>query len=124
MKDTFEITFDEIGITLKENLHLLFKLWAFLQGKPVTKIQSVRWSDVSEVCVYKRDVFAYDLICLAFRTNNGDSVELNEQMNGWKSLIDNLLIYIPGCRKSEEWFIDVAFPAFELNLIKIYQREN
>jgi hypothetical protein len=32
MKDSFEISFDETGITLKEKLYPFFKLMAFLQG--------------------------------------------------------------------------------------------
>jgi len=49
--------------------------------------------------------------------------ELNEEMNGWDSLVEALPRYLPGFKKSEEWFSDVAFPAFETNLTTLYTKE-
>lgn len=124
MKDQFEISFDKKGLTQKEKLYPIFKVWAFVNGKPTTKVRTIAWENVQEVYVFKRDIFAIDLICLAFRLNNDESLELNEQMKSWKYLVENLPKYLPDCPTFEQWFMDVAFPAFELNLIKIYPREN
>lgn len=123
MKDPFEISFDETSITLKEKLYPIFKLWAFFQGKPTTKIQKILWQDVTNVYVYKRDVFTHDLICLMFRTKGAQTMELNEQMEGWQDIIVNLPNHLPDCKSFDEWFMEAAFPAFELNLIEIYQKE-
>ena len=123
MDDQFEISFNEERLTFREKLYPVFKLAAFLQGKSTSIIQTVEWRGVREVYVYKRDVFAYDLICLTLMTDD-ESIELTEQMKGWKYLIDSLPKYLPNCLIFEEWFTQVAFPAFEFNLIKIYPREN
>lgn len=50
-------------------------------------------------------------------------MEINEEMSGWKSLVDKLPTYLPGCLTFEEWFEGVAFPAVKHNLKVIYQRD-
>jgi hypothetical protein len=82
----------------------------------------VSWQDVVGIETFKRDLYAVDLICLAFIRKDSKSLELNEEMDGWKSLVDKLPEYFPGCQKFEEWFEVVAFPAFEPNLATIYRR--
>lgn len=123
MQNQFEIIFDDNSVILKEKLYPIFKLLALLQGKPTTKVQTIQWNEVLEAYIYKRDIFAVDLICLSLKTTTGASLELNEEMKGWKNLVDNLSKVLPNCPAFEEWFMEVAIPAFELNLLKIYPRE-
>jgi hypothetical protein len=123
MKDLFDISFDESGVKLTEKLYPIFRLRAFLQGEPTVKIQEIPWHDIVNAYVYKRDVFTCDLICLMLRTTSGRTMELNEQMEGWQDLIANLPNHLPACRSFDEWFAEVAFPAFELNLTEIYRKE-
>ena len=124
MKELFEISFDEKGITRKENLHRIFWLWDVIKGGDGFKTQSIEWRKIKEIYVYKRDIFIVDLICITLRTANDDGFELHEQIRGWQELVENLPKYLPECDPFHEWFVKVAFPAFEFNLVKIYPTEN
>lgn len=88
-----------------------------------TRQTVLRWRDVIRVDAFKRDLFAVDLICLAFIENGNLEVEINEEMDGWNSIVEQLPEYLPGCQKFDEWFRPVAIPAFELNLRVIYERD-
>lgn len=82
----------------------------------------VAWQDTVLVKAFKRDLYAVDLICLVFLSKDEKAVELNEEMDGWESLVEKLHEYLPGCQKFEQWFSVVAFPAFKPNITQIYQR--
>jgi hypothetical protein len=83
---------------------------------------SVNWSDVVAVFVYKKDLYVVDMICMSIALKNGHEFHLDEQMAGWTDLTERLPKILPGCLAIEEWFFQVAFPAFETNLIRIYPR--
>lgn len=40
----------------------------------------------------------------------------------WQLLIDELPKLFPGSKPFHEWFMEVAFPAFEMNLLQIYKK--
>ncbi len=80
------------------------------------------WQDVNTIEAFKRDLYAVDLICLAIILKDHKIVEINEEMEGWDSLVEKLPDYLPGCRKFAEWFSVVAFPAFQPNVTEIYHR--
>jgi hypothetical protein len=122
MTDHFTIEFHENGIRLTEKLYPVFKLWAWLQGKSGTNINEMNWSEVERVFVYKNDVYTFDVICMAFVSESGRVLEINEQMRGWKYQIEDLPNCLPGCKPFAEWFMDVAFPAFEMNMTEIYKK--
>lgn len=123
MKNLYEIAFDENKIERRENFYRIFWLWSILTGGSGYEAQTIRWSQIKAAYVYKRDAFTVDLICLAFRLEDDSIFEVNERMQGWDYLIENLPEYLPNCVKFSEWFMEVAFPAFEMNLIQIYPRE-
>ncbi len=79
------------------------------------------WKDVTTAIAFKRDCYAVDLICIAFVGADG-SLEVNEEMNGWKGLVEALPGYLPGCLAEEVWFRQVAFPAFATNPVHIFRR--
>lgn len=81
----------------------------------------IAWRDVVRVEAFKRDLYAVDLICLTVLLRNSKAVEINEEMEGWETLVDKLPEYLPGCQKFEKWFQVVAFPAFKPNNTTIYQ---
>lgn len=83
---------------------------------------SLAWNKVVSVKAFKRDLFAVDQICLEFELKDGGALEIHEGMQGWQSLVSKLPDYLPGCKRLEEWFQEVAFPAFELNLTTIFER--
>jgi hypothetical protein len=97
---------------------------AWLTIENETGKTSLRWRDVIRVEAFKRDLYAVDLICLAFMVDENTAVEIHEEMEGWDTLVDNLPEYLPGCQRFEEWFRPVAVPAFDLSLMVIYEREN
>lgn len=122
MKNFYEISFDETGIVRRENLFRIFWLWSILKGDSGFKSKKIKWTEIEAAYVYKRDAFTTDLICLAFQMSDGSSVEFNESMAGWQNMIENIPEYLPNCVKFSDWFIQVAFPAFETNLTEIYKK--
>ena len=83
----------------------------------------VSWRETVAVKAFKRDLYSADLICLSFQSMDNRTVEIDEEMGGWESLVEKLHVYLPGCQKFEEWFSVVAFPAFKPNVTAIYQRK-
>jgi hypothetical protein len=84
----------------------------------------IAWQDTVRVEAFKRDLYAVDLICLDFVLNDNKAVEINEEMEGFDSLVNKLPEYLPGCQKFEQWFLVVAIPAFKENNTVIYQRDH
>ena len=82
----------------------------------------ISWRETIRIEVFKRDLFSVDLICLTFFLRDDRALEINEEMNGWKSLVEKLPEYLPGCQTLEEWFPTVAFPPFKTNRTIIYSR--
>ena len=82
----------------------------------------MEWPQIAKVDVFKRDLFGYDLVCMAVEGCDGAVVELDEEMSGWMEFIENLPDKLPGCLAWHDWFMRVAFPAFETNLETIFER--
>jgi hypothetical protein len=87
-----------------------------------TRAFKANWNEINAAVEYKRDCFAYDLLCIAFSTPDG-SFEANEHMEGWKSLLEILPTYLPGTPKSEEWWLKVVQPPFATNATILFSRE-
>ena len=85
-------------------------------------VRSLVWDEAISIKAYKVDVWAVDLICLGIELSDGSGIEVNEEMDGWDSLVQKLPEYLPGCITFGEWFEVVAFPAFQLNLTSIFER--
>lgn len=82
----------------------------------------IRWDEIDRILVYKQDLFVYDRIAAVISFADDSKVELNEEMPGWKKLVDDLPRYLSNCRDFSDWFMDVAFPAFEPKPMLIFQR--
>lgn len=79
----------------------------------------ISWDIVSEVFAFKRDLFTVDEICIGFRINDeGEYYEINEEMENYTELINFLNIPFAGIKQN--WFTDVAHPAFETNLVSLW----
>jgi hypothetical protein len=87
----------------------------------VNKIE-VRWSQVRKVSAFKRDIYAYDLICIEIESDEWID-QLNEQMEGWQSMIEALPAHLPAALPVAEWWTEVAFPAFAPNCTVLFSRE-
>jgi hypothetical protein len=83
---------------------------------------SIKWDDIGSAEVFKRDCFAYDLVCLQLHTSDGRTVEFDEEDPDWMELMTALPICLPGCKPWGDWFTDVAFPAFETKLQRVFER--
>ena len=82
----------------------------------------MRWEVVERVEAFKRDLFSVDLICLEFTAQNGEGIEIDEDDEPWRRLVEQLPARLEGCLALESWFSDVAFPAFETNRRVIFDR--
>lgn len=90
--------------------------------KSVSTISS-KWSEVTAIHAFKRDVFAYDLLCVAITDPEG-VIELDEEMEGWENLIEALPSYLPGTLSRADWWEKVAFPTFATNMTTLYSKES
>jgi len=84
---------------------------------------SMYWSEVSKATAFKRDLFSVDLVCLLPSRHDGSGLEIDEDMTGWKEFIAALPSFLPTCRASEQWFMEVALPAFTTNATEIFSRQ-
>ena len=77
------------------------------------------WATVLEVFAFKEDVFAYDIICIGFRTDDtGTYWKIDEECEGYKELLGFLPMIFTGIRS--DWFSDVAFPAFKPCVVTLW----
>jgi len=91
-------------------------------GNCQTTRWTFNWREVTRLFAFKRDIFAVDLICFAFELHGFETLEVNEHMQGWNTLVAAVPIRLPGALAQEEWFQKVAFPAFALCWTQIYPR--
>ena len=87
------------------------------------KTVTFTWLEVTRVAVFKRDQFTVDCICMIFELNNKESVEVNENMEGWGTLVKAVPVYLSGALAEEQWWNKVVSPAFELCFTQIYSRQ-
>jgi len=95
---------------------------SWLTGKNKSGNRSLQWDDVVLLTAFKRDLYVVDRICLEIELKDGESIEVDEEMKSWDSLVQKLPEYLPGCKRFGEWFGVVAFPAFALNETRIFER--
>jgi len=81
---------------------------------------SLTWNSVETVLAFKRDLFAVDVICLAFGTAEG-AIEVHEEMQGWQQLVEQLPSKLPGASPLSEWWEQVAKPPFATCTTTIYR---
>ena len=106
------VIYDSAGLTT---------VWTSKNPPSEFRRETVRWSDVSEIWVYKKDCVTFDQIRMMFRTNDR-IVEITEDVEGWQGLMDELHILLPGSTAWAEWFLKIFHPAFASNVTKIYDR--
>jgi hypothetical protein len=83
----------------------------------------LEWSQITQVCAYKRDCVHLDQIRVALWSEDlGVGTEMTEEDAGYEELIDSLPLHLPGCLGRDEWFERMAFPAFAHNLTVLYRR--
>ncbi|WP_419195425.1 hypothetical protein [Engelhardtia mirabilis] len=84
-----------------------------MDGSPPT-LTGVLWDRVDRIFAFKRDLYITDQICVAVLAGD-DGLVVNEEMEGFLALTDELHRRFPGCPPYEAWWERVALPAFETN---------
>jgi hypothetical protein len=74
---------------------------------------AVDWEAVRAVAVYKRDLYVYDNICLAFKLSDDSWVEVSEEEPGFSALAKAVERRFPTVPR--DWFRQAMFPAFATN---------
>lgn len=82
---------------------------------------TVRWSDVRAVRAFKRDLFAHDMVCLAFQMSDKSWVEIWERSEGFVRVIERMHQVLPGI--PESWYQDIWVPAFATMDTLLYRRD-
>src|SRR6185437_13211501 len=57
---------------------------------------SFSWEEITGIIAFKRDCWTVDLICFLIEINKTETLESNENMIGWKNLIDAIPHYLAG----------------------------
>jgi hypothetical protein len=120
-QNTFRAARRRTLFAIYHNTNCMKLSWVALKKDRGEKV--VAWEDVVKVEAFKRDLYAVDLICLSLLFEDNKSIEIDEEMEGWDSLVEKLTEYLPGSQKFTDWFDGVAFPAFKRNLTVIYRRD-
>jgi hypothetical protein len=95
--------------------------FAVTQTPATSPVALLKWNAVKTILAYKRDVYAYDLICVGFITSDG-TIEVNEEMQGWSQLVERLPSVLPGTPPFSDWWERVAQPPFALCMTTLFQR--
>lgn len=107
-KQQLEIRCDDDGLSV-------------IAGGPSQPHALLKWQEVTTVLACKRDVYAFDLICLAFSFSAG-TIEVDEQMEGWSQLVEALPSHLPGALKFLDWYERVVQPPFATCATTVFER--
>lgn len=86
-------------------------------------IVSVAWDRVTEASAYKRDLWSTDQIFIAFTMDDDTFIEIHQEMRGFCELCERLPTALPGALAFGSWYQDVAVPAFEPCLTRLFTRD-
>ncbi|MDA0834095.1 MAG: hypothetical protein O3A29_12500 [Planctomycetota bacterium] len=103
MSDISRIHFDSQGLWTETGVNLS---------------ETMSWTKVKEIVAFKDDAFVYDIICIEFQSSDKSVLKIDEEYEGYRELLEYLPQVFAGIRT--DWFSDVAFPAFEHCLTKLW----
>ena len=78
------------------------------------------WDEILEIVTFKRDLFTYDDIRLAFRLDDG-WLEVSEDALGWPELTEEMQRRFQDI--PTDWYTTVMFPPFETCYRVLYKRD-
>lgn len=76
------------------------------------RLAEILWERIESVYVYKQDLEIVDRIAAIIKLDGDLDVEINEEMDGWKPLVDALPQYLPNCRDFSDWVHGSRVPGF------------
>jgi hypothetical protein len=80
---------------------------------PPARVVSFTWREVTNVFVFKRDLFIIDSIRMLFELNGTQTIEISEDMEGWSTVVEALPVHLPGAMAQNEWWQRVVSRTFE-----------
>jgi hypothetical protein len=83
----------------------------------------IPWTKIERVVAFKRDLFAYDRMCIAFDASD-ITFEINEEMVCWSAFVKEMPKFLPGCLNVDAWYDTVMHPAFATNRTVLYSRNS
>lgn len=93
----------------------------FLLTRQNKILKTYFWNTIQSIVAFKIDQFITDLICLEVSDGLQNELwTLDEEMEGWKELVDAMFKNLPGMDRS--WYLTVMNPAFEINRTNVFQR--
>lgn len=81
----------------------------------------IKWSDISTILGYKKDLLTIDTICVDIIYNKS-SLTVCEETPGWFQFVTKLKKQFPNI--PSDWDTEIALPAFERKLTLLYDRQN
>jgi len=107
-RSQIRISTDESGINLK------------LSGGQLSVIP---WERIKRIVACKRDLYSHDMICVLIEEDGKGVFELCEDMPGFAELTEKIPVRLPSAKPYADWFMEVAFPAFNPSPTRIFTRE-
>lgn len=104
------IRMDEQGLT---------RITHFSDGSMMSA--AMKWSEISRVAAFKQDLVAYDVLCVLLTDPEGSMI-VDEEMEGFDAMIQELPLRLPGAPGLDDWWERVIQPAFATNFTVIFSR--
>lgn len=82
-------------------------------------IGRVDWMQVKKIEAFKQDLFSYDLLCMEFTLLNEEIIEVNEDVDNFELMINDMNKY---CCVDDEWKNKVIDGAFLPNNFSVYDK--
>jgi hypothetical protein len=81
----------------------------------------LRWGDIGKIAAWKKDVLAYDIVCLGFQAaDRDDFFYCDEHQDGWDTLVGELKNRFDV--QSHEWLPQVLRPPFQEKFTIVWRR--
>lgn len=83
--------------------------------------KTIEWNDIDLISAYKQDLLTVDCIVIGIHFRQG-SVSISDQSEGFVKFMELASQKLPHFNK--DWFMELAFPAFETKQMIIYKKRN
>lgn len=94
--------------------------FSILETETGTLVTAVSWEDVRAIRGYKRDFFAYDMICLGFQLADTSWIEIWEESDGFLQVSEAVQEVYPDI--PDKWYDNVMMPPFATNDTLLYRQ--
>ena len=84
--------------------------------------KTVELNAVLRVVAWKRDRWSFDEIMVTLELVGDEEVDICEDAKGYKELLARLESALPGFSVTDQWWDGVAFPAFEENMMVLWEK--